>query len=166
MQGKDPTPGTLLGRLRAEMAHAESHQRRVAAEWDRTLRLIRTLDFEFIGPGGVLEDIRGMVEIWADLTLEPPRRITAIGEQENLPTDPGERYEYMHRVLVGMDPGAFLSLCDAIEGELDTVVVADRPMSMPDLRDRIVELMELGVRCTIRSREWLERRIGDAGGGT
>jgi hypothetical protein len=33
---------------------------------------------------------------------------------------------------------------------------------MPDLRDRLVELMELGVRCSVRSLEWLERRIGDA----
>jgi hypothetical protein len=164
MQGIDPTPGTDLGRLRAEMAHARAHQERVAGEWDRTLQLIRTVDFEFVGPGEVLEDIRGMVEIWSDLTLEPPRRIASLGQLEGLPSDGDERYEYMHRVLVGLDPPAYLAMCDAVEGELDTVVVADRPVPMPELRDRIVELMELGVRCSTRAMEWLDMRVRKAEG--
>ncbi len=164
VQGTVATPGTVLGKLRAERTHMEVHQGRVAMEWDRTLELIRTVDFEHVGPGEALEDVRGMVEIWNDLTLEPPRRIASLGVMPGLPSDLDERYEYLHRVLVGMDPPAFLNLCDEIEGELDTIVVADRPIAMPDLRDRIVELMEMGVRCSTRSSEWLERRVQDAEG--
>ena len=159
MNGTVSTPNTVLGKLRAERARMEVHQGRLSREWDRTLELVRTVDFESVGPGEVLEDVRGMVEIWNDLTLEPPRRIASIGEMEGLPNNPDERYEYLHRVLVGMDPPAFSSLCDAIEGRLDTIVVADHPIPVPDLRDRIVELMELGVRCSTRSSEWLDMRV-------
>ena len=162
MIGTGPSPGTMLGMLRAERAHLEDHQARVGREWDRTLEIVRSIDFRSVSPGEGLEAVRGEVEIWNDLALEPPRRITAMGVLPGLPTDGGERYEYLHRVLVGLDPSAFLSMCDIIEGELDLVVAEDRPMDMPDLRDRLVELMELGVRCSVRSLEWLERRIGDA----
>jgi hypothetical protein len=140
----------MLGMLRAERAHLEDHQARVGLEWDRTLEIVRGIDFRSVSPGEGLEAVRGEVEIWNELALEPPRRITAMGVLPGLPTDDGERYEYLHRVLVGL------------EGELDLVVAEDRPMDMPELRDRLVELMELGVRCSTRSLEWLEKRIGDA----
>lgn len=162
MVGTGPSPVTLLGMLRAERSHLEGHQARVAREWDRTLEIVRGIDFRSVGPGEVLEAVRGEVEIWNDLTLEPPRRITALGVLPGLPTDVDERYEYLHRVLVGLDPPAFLTMCDVIEGELDLVVAEDRPMDMPELQDRLVELMELCVRCSTRSLEWLEKRIGDA----
>ena len=160
--GTGSSPETMLGQLRAERANLEGHQARVAREWDRTLEIVRGIDFRSVGPGEVLEAVRGEVEIWNDLALEPPRRITALGVLPGLPTDDGERYEYLHRVLVGLDPPAFLSMCDIIEGELDLVVAEDKPMDMPDLQDRLVELMELSVRCSTRSLEWLEKRIGDA----
>ena len=162
MIGIGPTPGTMLGRLRAEQAHLEGHQARVAREWDSTLEIVRGIDFREVAPGEDLEAVRGEVEIWNDLALEPPRRIAALGILPGLPTDDGERYEYLHRVLVGLDPPAFLSMCDIIEGELDLVVAEGKPMDLPELRDRLVELMELGVRCSTRSLEWLEKRIGDA----
>jgi len=152
----------MLGRLRAELAHLEGHQARVALEWDRTLEIVRGIDFKEVRPGERLEAVRGEVEIWNELALEPPRRISAMGNLPGLPTDDAERYEYLHRVLVGLDPPAFLSMCDIIEGELDLVVAEDRSKDMPELRDRLVELMELGVRCSTRSLEWLEMRIGDA----
>ncbi len=160
--GTGPSPGTMLGRLRAEMAHLESHQARVALEWDRTLEIVRGIDFRDVHPGEGLEAVRGEVEIWNELALEPPRRISAMGALPGLPTDDAERYEYLHRVLVGLDPPAFLSMCDIIDGELDLVMAEDKPMDMPELRDRLVELMELGVRCSTRSLEWLDMRIRDA----
>ena len=162
MIGTVPSPETMLGRLRAERAHLEGHQARVGREWDLTLEIVRGIDFRSVGPGERLEAVRGEVEIWNDLVLEPPRRIAALGALPVLPTEDGERYEYLHRVLVGLDPPAFLTMCDIIEGELDLVVAEDKPMDMPELRDRLVELMELGVRCSTRSLEWLERRIVDA----
>ena len=157
-----PTPSTVLGRLRAEQAHARRHQARVAREWDRTLALLQSIDFGSIGPGDLLEALRTEVEIWNELTLESPRRLCRLKGLEGLPSDAGERYEYMHRVLVGLDPPAYLAMCDAIEGELDLVVVAERPVELPELRDRLVELIELGVRCSTRSIEWLEHRISRA----
>jgi hypothetical protein len=160
--GTGPTPETMLGQLRAERAHLEGHQTRVAREWDRTLGVVRAIDFRAVGPGETLEALRGEVEIWNDLALEPPRRITAMGVLPGLSMDDGERYEYLHRVLVGLDPPTFLSMCDIIEGELDLVVAEDKPMDLPELRDRIIELMELSVRCSTRSLEWLEKRIDDA----
>jgi len=152
----------MLGQLRAERADLEAHQAKIAQEWDRTLNIVRSIDFRTVAPGEALEAVRGEVEIWNDLALEPPRSITALGPLPGLPTNEGERYEYLHRVLVGLDPPAFLSMCDIIEGELDLVVAEGKPMDMPELRDRIIELMELSVRCSTRSLEWLEKRIGDA----
>lgn len=160
-----PTPTTVLGSLRAEHAHAIKHQARVAREWDRTLGLLKDLDFHALVPGGLLETLRGEVEIWNELTLEPPRRLSRVRGLEGLPTDADERYEYMHRVLVGLDPTAFLAMCDTIEGELDLVVVEGGQVDLPELRDRLVELIELGVRCSTRSIEWLEHRISKAESG-
>lgn len=160
-----PTPTTVLGRLRAEHAHAVKHQARVAREWDRTLELLRGLDFHALAPGDLLETLRGDVEIWNELTLEPPRRLSSVQGLDGLPADADERYEYMHRVLVGLDPPTYLAMCDAIEGELDLVVVEGGPLELPELRDRLVELIELGVRCSTRSIEWLEHRISRAESG-
>jgi hypothetical protein len=60
-----------------------------------------------------------------------------------------------------MEPDEFLNKCDTIEGELDTVMANDGPVRMPELRDRIVELMELGVLSSTTSLEWLAKRIKD-----
>jgi hypothetical protein len=65
--------------MRAERSHAQKHQERVAFEWDRTLELIRQVDFDAIPPGEMVEAMRTEVEIWNDLTLEPPRRISTHG---------------------------------------------------------------------------------------
>jgi hypothetical protein len=154
-------PVTVMGFLRMELAHAREHQRRVAKEWDRTLGILRKVDFRSIGPGDHLDAIRAEVEIWNDLTLDPPRRVSLHEEMDDLPMDQGERYEYLHRVFVGMDPGTYLAMCDEVEQELDFVTSATGSVSMPGLRDRVVELMELGVRCSARSIEWMEKRYRD-----
>jgi hypothetical protein len=161
LEGGTAAPVTVLGFLRMEIANAREHQQRVATEWDRTLALLRTIDFRSIGPGDHLDAIRGEVEIWNDLTLDPPRRISMHDELADLPRDPEERFEYLHRVFVGMDPATYLNLCDEIEVELDAVARADSPMAMPDLRDQVVELMELAVRASARSIEWMEKRYRD-----
>jgi len=154
-------PVTVLGFLRRELHHAQEHQRQVAEEWDRTLAMLRMLDFRSLGPGDDLDAIRAEVEIWNELTLDPPRRVAMHDELGNLPMAEEERFGYLHRVFVGMDPRAYLSMCDQVEEELDTVAAADGPMAMPQLRDRVVELMELGVRCSARSIHWMEKRYRD-----
>ena len=161
MEGGIAVPVTVLGFLRRELANAQDHQKRVALEWDRTLALLRTVDFRSIGPGDHLDAIRGEVEIWNELTLEPPRRISMHDGLADLPLDREERYGYLHRVFVGTDPAAYLSMCDEIEEELDAVASAEGPITMPQLRDRVVELMELAVRSSARSIEWMERRYRD-----
>lgn len=161
MQGGSTAPVTVLGFLRREMTHAREHQQRVAAEWDRTLSILRRSDFRVIGPGDDLDAIRGEVEIWNDLTLEPVRRISQHGELGDLPVDGEERYGYLHRVFVGTDTASYAEMCDQVEQELDDVASGPGPVERPELRDRVVELMELGVRCSARSIEWLERRYRD-----
>ncbi len=161
MEGGTAAPATVLGFLRRELVHARDHQQRVAQEWDRTLALLRLVDFRSIGPGDHLDAIRGEVEIWNDLTLEPPRRISMHDELGDLPMDLEERYGYLHRVFVGTDPAAYLMMCDECEAELDSVAGADGPLAMPQLRDRVVELMELAVRSSARSIEWMEKRFRD-----
>ncbi len=143
------------------MAHAKEHQRRVAEEWDRTLSMLRGLDFRDIGPGDGLEAIRGEVEIWNDLTLEPVRRISRLAELGDLPVDAEERYGYLHRVFIGTDAASYLQMCDLLEEELDVVASSRGPVDGTGLRDRVVELMELGVRCSARSIEWIEKRYRD-----
>jgi len=82
-------------------------------------------------------------------------------ELGDLPVEEDERFGYLHRVFVGMDPATYLSMCDEVEEELDTVAASDVPLNMPQLRDRVVEMMELGVRCSARSIEWMEKRYRD-----
>lgn len=161
MHGGTEAPVTVLGFMRRELAHSREHQRRVAREWDRTLALLRTMDFRSMGPGDDLDPVRGEVEIWNDLTLEPVRRISQHRGLDDLPTDDVERFDYLHRVFVGLDPAAYLEMCDRVESELDGVASSSGPVELPQLRDRVVELMELGVRCSARSREWLEKRYRD-----
>jgi len=154
-------PVTVLGFLRRELAFASEHQVRVATEWDRTLGMLRGLDFRALVPGEGLAALRGEVEIWNDLTLEPPRRLAAHPELGGLPLEEGERMEYLHRVLVGMEPAAYMAMCDEVESEMDLVAESEGPVSMPQLRDRVVELMEVGVRTSVRSIEWLRHRYRD-----
>ncbi|MCK5414951.1 MAG: hypothetical protein KAJ35_06190 [Thermoplasmata archaeon] len=161
LEGGNVAPVTVLGFYRKELAHGREHQQRVAEEWDRTLAILKDVDFLSIGPGDRLAAIRGEVEIWNDLTLDPPRRISMHDELGDLPMDPDERYEYLHRVFIGMSPGKYLTMCDEVEQELDAVASSKGPTPMPQLRDRIVELMELGVRCSARSIEWMEKRYRD-----
>jgi hypothetical protein len=161
MDGRTVAPVTVMGFLRAELIHAREHQRRVAKEWDRTLGILRSVDFRSIEPSDDLDPIRSEVEIWNDLTLDPPRRISLHDELGDLPLDKWERYDYLHRVFVGMDPADYMSLCDEVEGELDGIASSNGPVSLPQLRDRVVELMELGVRCSARSIEWMEKRYRD-----
>jgi hypothetical protein len=161
LQGGPAAPVTVLGLLRRELTHAQGHQRRVAEEWDRTLSILRGTDFRAIGPGDGLDAIRGEVEIWNDLTLEPVRRLSQHEEMGDLPLDDGERYDYLHRVLVGTDAASFLAMCDRVEAEVDAIASSPGPVDGTDLRDRVVELMELGVRCSARSIEWLEKRYRD-----
>jgi hypothetical protein len=154
-------PVTVLGYLRREIHHAREHQQRVAVEWDRTLTMLGNLDFHAVGPGEPLEDLRGEVEIWNDLTLDPIRRISGHEELRDLPRDRDERFEYLHRVFVGMDPRTYSAMCDKVEAEVGEVSSAGAPVPMPQLRDRVVELMEVGVRCSARCIEWLEKRYKD-----
>lgn len=161
MQGGPTAPVTVLGLLRRELAHAKAHQRRVSEEWDRTLSMLRILDFHAIGPGEGLDAVRGEVEIWNDLTLEPVRRLSQHRELGDLPVDAEERYGYLHRVFVGTDSTSYLRMCDEVEAEMDAIVSAPDPVNGTGLRDRVVELMELGVRCSARSMEWLEMRYRD-----
>ncbi len=152
---------TVLGLLRRELAFAGEHQARVATEWDRTLGMLRVMDFRALSPGGALEALRAEVEIWNDLTLEPPRRLAAHPEMGGLPTEEGERLEYLHRVLVGVGPSEYLAMCDEVEAEMDVVASSPGSVSVPQLRDRVVELMELGVRTSVRSIDWLKHRYRD-----
>ncbi|MCK4971586.1 MAG: hypothetical protein KAS77_13710 [Thermoplasmata archaeon] len=161
LEGRNAAPVTVLGFYRKELAHGREHQQRVAEEWDRTLAILKDVDFQSIGPGDRLAAIRGEVEIWNDLTLDPPRRISMHDELGDLPMDPDERYEYLHRVFIGLSPGKYLTMCDEVEQELDAVASSKGPTPVPQLRDRIVELMELGVRCSARSTEWMKKRYQD-----
>ncbi len=159
MSGWSKTPQTVLGRLRAEHVHALKHQSRIGVEWDRTLELVRGVDFEAIGSGPVVESIRAEVEIWHDLTLEPARRLFSYGQDLGLSKDGEEAYEYLHRVFVGREVGQYLVMCDAVEAELDAIVGSEGPVEASDLRDRLVELIELGVRASTRCVDWLEKRM-------
>jgi hypothetical protein len=161
LEGGHHLPVTVMGFLRRELSHAREHQQRVAREWDRTLGILRRVDFRSIGPGEDLGSIRSEVEIWNDLTLDPPRRLSLHDELGDLPRDREERYEYLHRVFIGMDPGSYLAMCDEVERELDVATSSTGQVSLPQLRDRVVELMELGVRCSARSIEWMEKRYQD-----
>lgn len=161
MRGRGKGPETALGVLRMERSHAAKLQSRVATEWDRTLALLRAIDFDQLGPGEEVEDLRCVVEMWHDITQEPPRRIAHHGTLLGLSADPTEAFDYMHRVLVGTDPGSYLALCDQAEDGLRAIARLDGPASGPDLRDMIVELMELGVHTSIQSIDWLDRRLGD-----
>ena len=159
MSGWSRTPQTVLGMLRAEHAHALKHQSRIGTEWDRTLELVREVDFEAVAPGEAVESIRAEVEIWHDLTLEPVRRLFSYGPGLELSSDGEEAYEYLHRVFVGREVDQYLAMCDAVEAELDAIVGAGGPVEAPDLRDRLVELIELGVRASTRCVDWLEKRM-------
>ena len=153
---------TTLGILRKERAHALKHRSRMAGEWDRTLGLLKTVDFTSLSAGEGVEALRAEVEIWHDLTLDPPRRLTEHRHALGLSDDPEEAYEYMHRVFVGMDPAAYLAMCDQLDGALALVAVEGGPVEGTHIRDMLVELMELGVRSSIRSLEWLERKLSGA----
>jgi hypothetical protein len=161
MLEQDAAPVTVLGLLRREVAHSREHQRRVAVEWDRTLALLRGIDFRSVGPKSGVEAIRGEVEIWNDLTLDPVRRVALLVGLGDLPVNEDERYGYLHRVFVGTDPDSYMAMCDVLEGELDAVSSSPGGTEAQDLRDRVVELMELGVRASARSIEWLEKRYRD-----
>jgi hypothetical protein len=154
-------PVTVLGLLRREMSHCQEHQMRVAEEWDHTLEILRGIDFSALGPGKELLAIRAEVEIWNDLTLDPVRRVTQLEGLGGLPEDEGERYGYLHRVFVGIDPDTYLTMCDEMEERVGDIGSSERTEEAPDLRDRMVELMELGVRASARSIEWLEKRYKD-----
>ena len=160
-QRRGRVPETALGVLRMERAHAAQLQARVAKDWDRTLALLRTIDFADLGPGEEVEDLRSEVEIWHDNTQEPPRRISSHGALLGLSEDPDEAFEYMHRVLVGTDPGSYLALCDRAEEGLRGFAGSGAGSSGPELRDMMVELMELGVGTSIQAIEWLDRRLQD-----
>ena len=154
---------TVLGKLRVEHEHALRHQRRVGREWDDTLKLLGQVDFHDVQPGWQVDSMRGMVEIWHDLTLEPPKRISSHGQDLGLASDPEERYEYLHRVFVGREPAVYLMLCDEAEEELKAIAEGEGgTVSVPELRDRLVELMELGVRSSTRALDWLSMRIREA----
>ena len=154
-------PVTVLGLLRREMSHSQEHQRRVAEEWDHTLGILRGIDFSSLGPGKELLAMRAEVEIWNDLTLDPVRRVTKLEGLGDLPKDEGERYGYLHRVFIGIDPDAYLTMCDEMEERLGYIASSEGGEEAPDLRDRMVELMELGVRASARSIEWLGKRYRD-----
>ncbi len=165
MRWKGVVAESVLGRLRVERSHALAHQKRVGHEWDRTLELLSKVDFRALGPGWQVDAMRGTVEIWHDLTLEPPRRVSSHGEDLGLASDPEERYEYLHRVFVGREPGEYLLLCDQAEEELKAIAEGGETVSAPELRDRLVELMELGVRSASRSLEWLQAKVRQAESG-
>jgi hypothetical protein len=157
------TAETVLGKLRVEREHALRHQKRVGREWDETLELLGKVDFQAVQPGWQVDSMRGMVEIWHDLTLEPPKRISSHGQDLGLASDPEERYEYLHRVYVGLEPATYLMLCDEAEEELRAIAEGGSgAMPAPELRDRLVELMELGVRSSTRALDWLRSRIREA----
>jgi hypothetical protein len=151
--------GTELGSLRAERDRAGRHQRRLEGEWDRTLALIKDLDFDEVAPGRGLEGLRSATEIWHDLTLDPVRSISTQVQGAGLPDDRDERYDYLHRVFIGYRPEEYSTMCDQLEEGIEEVYASAAPIARPDLRDRVVELMELGVRSSTRSVEWLDGRI-------
>lgn len=156
---------TELGLLRADLAHAMRHHQRVSEEWDRTLELVQGTDFEGLKPGHDVQALSRSVEVWHDLTLEMPRHVAAHGDKLGLSQDHEERYGYLHRVFVGMEPRSYLALCDEAEELLTKVEEHGAPMPVPELRDRLVELMELGVRGSTRATDWLEKRISKSEGG-
>ena len=86
-------------------------------------------------------------------------RLHSYGNDLGLSQDGAEAYEYLHRVFVGRQVDAYLVMCDTIEGELDSIVAAGTEVTMPDLRDRLVEVMELGVGSATRCVDWLEKKI-------
>jgi hypothetical protein len=136
---------------------AELHQERVGKRWDKSLKFLQTIDFTKIS---TKKQIKGLIKIihrWRDLTLKPVRRLTPMARSDASIEVGEDNEDYMCRVLVGMDLKNYNLLCENLVREVERGVGTEGlQTSRPEWRDRIVELMETGVRASTRAIEWID----------
>ena len=149
--------------LREALDWARVHLRSVGAAWDETLSLVNGTDFQALSSREDLRKLRRAVRRWHDLTLEPVVRLAPVAERWGSmpPSEDGE--PYLARVLVGMDLNEFNGMCDGMDAELESALHAGLPLARLDWRDRLVELMEIGVRTCAATIEWAEGTVRAAG---
>ena len=145
--------------LREAREWAKEHQRVVGTAWDDTLRLVNAVDFQAISSKDTLRRLRRAVRRWHDLTLEPVVRLAPIAERAGSVRPPDDPRAYLSRVLVGMGIDEYDAMCDGLDTELEASLLATGPLARLDWRDRLVELMEIGVRTLVSTMEWAEGKL-------
>ncbi len=145
-----------MSALKEAREWASEHQRVVSAAWDDTLRLINAVDFQAISSKDTLRRLRRAVRRWHDLTLEPVVRLAPVAERAGSVRPPDDPRAYLSRVLVGMGLEQYDAMCDGLDTELEASLLATGPLARLDWRDRLVELMEIGVRTLVSTIEWAE----------
>ncbi len=96
---------------------------------------------------------------WHDVTVEPLDRLGPLAERTGSVPSPEDSRAYLSRVLIGMDLGDYDRLCDDLHAERESAELAARPLARLDWRDRLVELMELGVRSSTATIEWVTGKL-------
>jgi len=158
-----PAPDISATALREALEWARIHLRAVGAAWDETLSLVNGTDFQAISSREDLRRLRRAVRRWHDLTLEPVLRLAPVAERWGTMPSAEDGESYLTRVLVGMDIREFNGMCDGMDVELESALQARLPLARLDWRDRIVELMEIGVRTCAATLEWAEGSVRAAG---
>lgn len=152
--------------VRESLVWAKEHQRAVARAWDETIGVLGSADFEAISGRDTLRKLRRVVHRWHDITVEPLDRLGPLAERTGTVPTPEDSRAYLSRVLIGMDLPQYNRLCDDLHAELEAAEQAVRPLARLDWRDRLVELMELGVRSSTATLEWVGGKLhaADAAG--
>jgi len=145
--------------LRESLEWAREHQRGVGRAWDETITVLGSADFEAISGKETLRRLRRAVHRWHDITVEPLDRLGPLAERTGSVPAPEDSRAYLSRVLIGMDLSEYDRLCDDLHAELEAAEQAARPLARLDWRDRLVELMELGVRSSTATLEWLGGKL-------
>ncbi len=142
--------------LREALEWARVHLRGVGAAWDETLSVVNGTDFQAISSKEDLRRLRRAVRRWHDLTLEPVVRLAPVAERWGTLPSSEDGEAYLAHVLLGMDLKEFNGMCDGMDAELESALQARLPLARLDWRDRLVELMEIGVRSCAATLEWAE----------
>lgn len=145
--------------VRESLEWAKEHQRAVGRAWDETIGVLGSADFEAISGADTLRKLRRFVHRWHDVTVEPLDRLGPLAERTGSVPAPEDSRAYLSRVLIGMDLDEYNRLCDDLHAELEAAEQARRPLARLDWRDRLVELMELGVRSSAATLEWVGGKL-------
>ncbi len=149
--------GAARDRMRRQYRRwAELHQERVGKRWDRSLRVLQAIDFSKVSTKRQLKGLTRTVLQWRKLTLRPVKRLTTLARSDASIEGGEDNEDYLCRVLVGMDLENYNLLCDNLVKEVRSVGVEGLPASKLEWRDRLVELMETGVRASTRAIEWID----------